>query len=453
MSRKIKLTEEGLYRFIKTIVEQVEDDYYKMTPKEYTDLMVLTSYNGNSVTNLKKFGGKPLWITDDLNLANTPTTSLGNIGYIDGYLNISNTMVSDISNIKVQSYITDYGSPREKKREIAELNNKKETMNEYRDGDDWNLEKEDELGMKAQALLEYLVNKEGDLKVLDEDDKEKLSVLIKKKEDLEAQYEDEDRGGDPDENIKILNAIEEVEEEIDELTEDVADVYDMYPINYGYYGLTQFDVLLPGFKDREYTVGTEDEMESSALDYAKNLIDDIGVDGFRQGFIDDYINEDEVLYYFREHYEDAIANEPDNYFSEEDFELTSEEEERKEQLESEIEEYEERLRNMDDSDSIEYEQTQDHIEALQEELDSIEVDMEPSQDMIDNKVDSMLRDVKRNLTSYMSDFGLDVAEYIDTDDLAQGLVDADGWGMMNGYDGTYDDVVINNTIYYIMRVG
>jgi len=453
MSRKIKLTEEGLYRFIKTIVEQVEDDYYKMTPKEYTDLMVLTSYNGNSVTNLKKFVGKPLWITDDLNLANTPTTSLGNIGYIDGYLNISNTMVSDISNIKVQSYTTDYGSPREKRREIAELNNKKETMNEYRDGDDWNLEKEDELGMKAQALLEYLVNKEGDLKVLDEDDKEKLSVLIKKKEDLEAQYEDEDRGGDPDENIKILNAIEEVEEEIDELTEDVADVYDMYPINYGYYGLTQFDVLLPGFKGREYTVGTEDEMESSALYYAKNLIDDIGVDGFREGFIDDYINEDEVLYYFREYYEDDISNEPDIYFSEEDFELTSEEEERKEQLESEIEEYEERLRNMDDSDSIEYEQPQDHIEALQEELDSIEVDMEPSQDMIDNKVDSMLSDVKRNLTSYMSDFGLDVAEYIDTDALAQGLVDADGWGMMNGYDGTYDDVVINNTIYYIMRVG
>jgi len=452
MSRKIKLTEEGLYRFIKTIVEQVEDDYYKMTPKEYTDLMVLTSYNGNSVTNLKKFGGKPLWITDDLNLANTPTTSLGNIGYIDGYLNISNTMVSDISNIKVQSYTTDYGSPREKKREIAELNNKKETMNEYRDGDDWNLEKEDELGMKAQALLEYL-EQEGDIKVLDEDDKEKLSVLIKKKEDLEAQYEDEDREGDPDENVEILNTIEEVEEEIDELTEDVADVYDMYPVNYGYYGLSQFDVLLPGFKGREYTVGTEDEMESSVLDYAKNLIDDLGVEGFRSGFIDYYINEDEVLDYFRDFYENDISNEPDVYFSDDDFELTSEQEERKEQLESEIEEYEERLRNIDDSDSTEYEQTQDHIDYLQEELDNIEVDMEPSQDMIDNKVDSMLKDVENDITSYMSDFGLSVEDYIDKDALAQGLVNDDGWGMMNGYDGTYDNVVINNNRYYVMRVG
>ena len=452
MSRKIKLTEEGLYRFIKTIVEQVEDDYYKMTPKEYTDLMVLTSYNGNSVTNLKKFGGKPLWITDDLNLANTPTTSLGNIGYIDGYLNISNTMVSDISNIKVQSYTTDYGSPREKKREIAELNNKKETMNEYRDGDDWNLEKEDELGMKAQALLEYL-EQEGDIKVLDEDDKEKLSVLIKKKEDLEAQYEDEDREGDPDENVEILNTIEEVEEEIDELTEDVADVYDMYPVNYGYYGLSQFDVLLPGFKGREYTVGTEDEMESSVLDYAKNLIDDLGVEGFRSGFIDYYINEDEVLDYFRDFYENDISNEPDVYFSDDDFELTSEQEERKEQLESEIEEYEERLRNIDDSDSTEYEQTQDHIDYLQEELDNIEVDMEPSPGMVDDKVDSMLDDIRNNITSYMSDFGLSIEDYIDKDALAQGLVDEDGWGMMNGYDGTYDDVVVNNTRYYVMRVG
>jgi hypothetical protein len=452
MSRKIRLTEEGLYRFIKTIVEQVEDDYYKMTPKEYTDLMVLTSYNGNSVTNLKKFGGKPIWITGDLNLANTPTTSLGNIGYIDGNLDISRTSVSDVSNTKVKGYVSDYGSPREKRRELEELNNKKETMNEYRDGDDWSLEKEDELGMKAQALLEYL-EQEGDIKVLDEDDKEKLSVLIKKKEDLEAQYEDEDREGDPDENVEILNTIEEVQEEIDGLTEDVADVYDMYPGNYSYYGLSQFEVLLPGFKGREYSVGTEDEMETSALEYSKNLVDDMGVEGFRSGFIDGYINEDEVLDYFRDFYENDIANEPDVYFSEEDFELTSEQEERKEQLESEIEEYEERLRNIDDSDSTEYEQTQDHINYLQEELDNIEVDMEPSQDMIDNKVDSMLEDVENDITSYMSDFGLSIEDYIDKDALAQGLVDEDGWGMMNGYDGTYDDVVVNNTRYYVMRVG
>jgi hypothetical protein len=452
MSRKIRLTEEGLFRFIKTIVEQVEDDYYKMTPKEYTDLMVLTSYNGKAITNLKKFEGKPLWITGNLNLSNTPTTSLGNIGYIEGNLDISRTSVSDVSNTKVKGYVSDYGSPREKRRELEELNHKKQTMNEYRDGDDWNLEQEDELGMKAQALLEYL-GQEGDVKVLDEDDKEKLSVLIKKKEDLEAQYEDEDREGDPDENLKILNTIEEVQEEIDELTEDVADVYDMYPGDYSYYGLSQFEVLLPGFKGREYSVGDEDEMESSALDYAKNLIDDIGVDGFRSGFIDYYINEDEVLDYFRDFYENDISNEPDVYFSDDDFELTSEQEERKEQLESEIEEYEERLRNLDDSDSTEYEQTQDHIDYLQEELDNIEVDMEPSQDMIDNKVDSMLKDVENNITSYMSDFGLDIAEYIDKDALAQGLVDEDGWGMMNGYDGTYDDVVINNTRYYVMRVG
>lgn len=452
MSRKIRLTEEGLYRFIKTIVEQVEDDYYKMTPKEYIDLMVLTSYNGKSVTNLKKFGGKPLWITDDLNLANTPTTSLGNIGYIDGYLNISNTMVSDISNIKVQSYTTDYGSPIERKREIAELNDKKETMNEYRNGDDWNLEKGDELGMKAQALLKYL-EKEGDVEFLDDDDKEKLSVLIKKKEDLEAQYEDEDREGDPDENVEILNTIDEVQEEIDELTEDVADVYDMYPTNYGFYDLTQFEVLLSGFKNQEYTVGTDDEMESSVLEYTNELIDDIGVNGFREGFINDYIKEDEVLDYFRSYYEDDIATEPDIYFSDDDFELTSEQEERKEQLKSEIEEYEERLSNIDDSDSTEYEQTQDHIDYLQEELDNMEIDMEPSQDMIDDMVESRLRDVENNLTSYMSEFGLNIEDYIDIDDLAQGLADEDGWGSMNRYDNTYDDVVINNTRYYIMRVG
>jgi hypothetical protein len=451
MSRKIRLTEKELYRFIKTIVEQVEDDYYKMTPKQYVDLMVLTSYNGSSITSLKKFMGKPLWITGTLDLSNTPTNSLGNIGRIDGNLNISYTNVSKLPKMEITGYISDYGSPIQKKREIEELNNKKQTMNQYRDGDDWSIEKGDELGLKAQALLKYLVDS-GEVETLDEDDEEKLKVLTKKKEDLESLYDDEERDGDPDENVEILNTIEEIEEEITELTDNKIDVYDLYPYGYGYHDLTQFEVLSPGFKDQEYTVGSDDEMDSSALEYAKDLIDDIGVDGFRSGFIDYYINEDEVLDYFRDYYENDIANEPDIYFSDDDFELTSEQEERKEQLESEIEEYEERLRNMDDSDSTEYEQTQDHIEYLQEELDNIEVDMEPSQEMIDNKVDSMLDEVRYNIKSYMSDFGLDISEYVDKDALAQGLVDEDGWGMMNGYNGNYDNVYINDDSYNIMRI-
>ena len=46
---------------------------------------------------------------------------------------------------------------------------------------------------------------------------------------------------------------------------------------------------------------------------------------------------------------------------------------------------------------------------------------------------------------------MDVKEYIDTDDLAKGLANSEGYGMMASYDGTYDTEYVNNEPYYIIR--
>ena len=91
------------------------------------------------------------------------------------------------------------------------------------------------------------------------------------------------------------------------------------------------------------------------------------------------------------------------------------------------------------------------IESLQEELDSIEVDTEPTEEMIENKVAELVRDVRRDPLDYLKNYGLPIKEYIDGDALAQGLVDSDGWGIMNSYDGKYDSEEVNGVTYYIMR--
>ena len=455
MGRKLKLTESELHKVIRRIVEQSDDMYYRITPEDYLDMMKYASYNGDVFAKMKKYGGKPLYIEGSLDLSGLPVTNLGPIAYVDGKLDISRTKVSNIGDLKAKSYISDYGSPREKLREKAELERKKSEMDSIRGNDEWNVKTNtsgvDDVGLKANALLLWLED-EGDIKVLDEDDKEKLSILIKKKEDLESHYEDEDRESDPDENLKILNTIEEIEEEIDELTSDVADVYDLHPKSYDHYGLQEFEVLVSGFKDRGYTVGTYEEMDGAALEYAKGYVDEVGVEGFSEGFIEDYLDIDAIVDMAREDYEYQIRDYPDGYFSEEDFELTPEQEERKEQLESEIEIYEERLMDIEDSDSTEYEQTQDHIDSLQEELDNIEVDTEPTEDMIDNKVEEYLYDVRRDPLDYLKNLGIDVKEYVDIDSLAEGLVNTDGWGIMSSYDGNYDEINFNGTDYYIMRI-
>ena len=453
MSNKIVLTNKDLHQIVKQIKEQVEGDYYKISPEEYIQLMSLGSYHGKAITKMKKFQGKPLWITGDLNLSNTPTDSLGNVGYVDGSLNISNTNVSNITGTKVKSWVSDSNSPRERFREKEELNAKLTIQESLREEDEWNLSNGDETGEKAHALFDNLVNN-GEIEPLSEEDIEKLTILRRKLQDLEQEYEGLD---DNDERAyELQDAIDETQSEIDELEENNVDVYMMYPQpRYTHYGLQQFEVLIPGFKNNEYTVGTEEEMDDAALQYAKNYIDDVGAEGFNESFIEDYLDVDAIVNMAEEDYEYQIRDYPDSYFSDDDYELTSEQEQRIEQLESQIEDLEIQQNELDtdreDYDEL-YEDFQNHIDALQEELDSIEVDTEPTEEMIENKVYELVRDVKRDPLDYLKNYGLPIKEYIDEDALAQGLVDSDGWGVMNGYDGQYDSEEVNGVTYYIMRV-
>jgi hypothetical protein len=452
MNKRIQLNEKQLKQYIKRLTEEVEGEYYKISPEEYIELMRYGSYHGKAITKMKKFQGKPLWITGDLNLDSTPTDSLGNVAYVDGNLNISRTKVSTIEGTKVKGYVSDYSSPREKIRERQELNAKLGEQESLRDSDEWELTNGDEIGEKAHALFDNLVNV-GEVEPLLDDDKEKLIILRRKLQDLEREYEELD---DNDDRVSdVQDAIDETQSEIEELEENNVDVYMMYPHpRYRHYGLQQFEVLISGFKDREYTVGTEEEMDEAALAYAKSYIDDVGADGFNESFIEDYLDVDAIVNMAEEDYDYQVRDYPDSYFSDSDYELTYEQEQRIEQLESQISDLEEQLMDLDSDDENYYEYGKDienQIDTLQEELDSIEVDTEPTEDMIDTKVAELVRDVRRDPLDYLKNYGLDIKEYIDEDALAQGLVDSDGWGVMNGYDGQYDSEEVNGVTYYIMR--
>ena len=452
MSRKLRLTESELYKVIKQIIKETEDEYYRISPEDYLDVMRYASYNGNVFRKMKQYGGKPLYITGDLDLGGKDVKDIGPIAYIDGSLDIRNTKVGDLGDLRVKKYISDSGSPRERIRERQELNAKLGEQESLRDSDEWALEQGDETGEKAHALFDNLVNN-GEIEPLSDEDIEKLTILRRKLQDLEQEYKGLD---DNDERAyELQETIDETQTEIEELEENNADVYMMYASRYTHYGLQQFEVLISGFRDREYTVGTEEEMDAAALQYAVSYIDDVGADGFSESFIEDYLDVDAIVRMAEEDYEYQVRDYPDSYFSDDDYELTSEQEQRIEQLESQIEDLEQQKLELDSDDDNYYDYEEDldnQIEALQEELDSIEVDTEPTEDMIENKVYELVRDVKRDPLDYLRNYGLDFKEYIDEDALAQGLVDSDGWGIMNSYDGQYDTEEVNGITYYIMRV-
>ena len=452
MGKKLILTESELHKVIRRIIEETEDEYYRISPEDYLDVMTYASYNGNVFRKMKQYGGKPLYITGDLDLSDKDVTDIGPIAYVDGYLNIRNTNVSNIGNLKSKSHIYDSGSPREKIRERQELNAKLGEQESLRDSDEWMLERGDDTGEKAHALFDNLVNT-GEIEPLSDDDKEKLIILRRKLQDLEQEYEGLD--DNDDRAYELQETIDETQTEIEELEENDVDVYMMYPHpRYTHYGLQQFEVLIPGFKNNEYTVGTEEEMDDAALAYAKSYIDDVGADGFSESFIEDYLDVDAIVNMAEEDYDYQIRDYPDSWFSESDYELTYEQEQRIEQLESQIEDLEQQKLELDSDDENYYDYEEDldnQIEALQEELDSIEVDTEPTEEMIENKVNELVRDVRRDPLDYLKNYGLPIKEYIDEDALAKGLIDSDGWGIMNGYDGQYDSEEVNGITYYIMR--
>jgi len=450
MNKRIQLNEKQLTQYIKRLTEEVEGEYYKISPAEYIELMKYGSYHGKAITKMKKFQGKPLWITGDLNLDSTPTDSLGNVGYIEGNLNISRTNISSIEGTKVKGYVSDYGSRRERIREKQERDAKLVKQESLREDEAWDLTTGDETGEKAHALFQWLENN-GDIEPLSDDDKEKLIILKRKLQDLEREYDETE---DDDRITELTDAIDETQEEIEELEENNVDVYMMYPTKYSFYGLQQFEVLIDGFKDREYTVGTEEEMDDAALEYSKHYIDAVGLDGFNDSFIDDYLYVDAIVNMAEEDYDYRIRDYPDSYFSDEDYELTYEQEQRIEQLESQIADLEQQRLELDSDDENYYDYDEDlenQIEALQEELDSIEVDTEPTEEMIEDKVAELVRDVRRDPLDYVKNYRLNIKDYIDEDALAQGLVDSDGYGVMNSYDGNYDYENVNGVTYYIMR--
>ena len=460
MKKVLRISETKLTRVISRIVEQLEGEYYKISPEEYLDLLKLSGYHARGISKLPKFGGKKLYITGTLNLSSLPIDDLGNVGFIDGSLDISRTNIGDISGIEVKGYVRDYGSKREKIRIAAELRKKRNEADERRRENEWDPETTDDEGLKANALFEWLVN-EGELVTATDEEKEELKTLQEKLDELQEKYDSDEL--ESEEVSSLYDEISEIEERIDEITANYVDVYELVKLYYGHYGLDQFEVLsLPG---REYTVATESEMDDAALVYAKSYIDDVGVEGFNRGFVDDYIDEDAIKEYIEDFYRSDVQESPESYFSDDDFQLTEEQEERKEQLETYISEMEDMKSELEDeqneldSDGDEYSEIQEkldeideNIEKAQDELDSIEPETEPTDEMIEEKVQEFVDDRMGDPIGFLREFGLDLGEYIDKDALAQGLVDADGYGVMNSYDGTYDTIDFNGETYYIMRV-
>jgi hypothetical protein len=314
-----------------------------------------------------------------------------------------------------------------------------------------------EEGLKAHALLKYLENND-DVEVKTNEDRIEIQRLKDEIERLESEYDNSE-----DVRTDLLTQIEELEDELDDY-DSYIDVYNIIPAG-TFYDTTEFEVINADLDNRRFAVGDEDEMQSSAYDAVESLIDDIGYEGFNSGFAKEHIDTEAVISYAEEVYDDDVRNNPDVYFDDSERELSNKQEEKIEILKMRISQTQELISNLEDTKDGENEENDEIVDEKVEELEDLiveyddeiqEIEDSPEgdfpQDMIDEKVEELVKDVKYDPESFMSEFGLEWEEYIDKDEFIQGVIDTDGYGIVNGYDGNYDEIRVNDTLFYVMRI-
>lgn len=325
---------------------------------------------------------------------------------------------------------------------------------ERRASDEWNLNGNcPKVGLEAHAVLAFLVD-EGEVEELTDEEKFRISELYKKIEEIEQSNSDEDIG--------------ELENEIFEIKSGKIDVYDIIPIG-EYIYMTEFQVInAPGIEGNTYIAGDDYDTHRTAKSYLEDIIDDTGLEGFSRRFLIDHIDEEEVERYARDMYTDFVYEEPDSYVSSEYRQLSTAQEEeisiykRKiSQYESMIEQYNLFLNSKEYDENVK-KQIIGKINEFEELIDTLNSDIEyiegdPDGDYtdegIEDAIDTLVDDAIRDSYSFITEYGLELKNFIDQEGLIDAIIDSDGYGHTLGrYDGNMPYFRIKGETIYVARV-
>ena len=337
------------------------------------------------------------------------------------------------------------------------LHQREEEAQERRLEGEWTLDENcPEEGLKAHALLDWLVDN-NDVDVWTKEERDEVIRLQNEIERLQSEYDNSE-----DVQTELLDEISDLEDEIEQLSENKIDVYNIIPTG-SFYDTTEFEVINAGLDDRRYAVGTEDEMQSSCESSVENLIDDIGYEGFNSSFARSHIDVDAVVSYAENVYEDDVRDNPEVYLDENERQISDQQREKIEILKMRISQTEELISNLEEHlDGPNSEEIEEKIDEYQDMISEYESDIEDIEnspegefpdEMIEEKVQELVDDVRSDPEYFMNDYGLNWADYVDKDAFIQDVIDTDGFGhTLNSYDGNADEVTVQDELFYVMRI-
>ena len=496
MKKVLKLTESNLINLIKNIIKEQDEEEVIISPEEYYTLLKNVYYQAHAIPKLRPFRGKKLVIDGSLDFKpfkdEIHLTDLGNIK-VNGSVDISYTKIKSLDDVEATGTKRYWQTPYERVIQARKQKAKKDVQDSKREDGEWNLNDTDETGERANAAFLYAIGR-GELRELDDDQKEELQNLKTRLSDLEQQMEDEE---DEERYDELTDEFNEVQEEIDNLSgDDVVDVYDFYPSG-SHYDMSSFESLSTGY---DYAVGTISEADDSMETYYEEMLDR-PKEYFSNEHLSNYIDGDKVKDYFEDAVEDWVRDSPDSYGVEN--QLSDDQEEEIWLLEMEkwvyenegvrapisdptkeegnvfdfLDEEENRFQYKKEASGwilykegavvsphqiYDDENTDEHQEARDERISDIEYEIQeikdnpdgdPSDEDIQDAVEDYLDNIERNPLSFLENMGYtDFSDFLNIDEIKDDLLSQADYGeTLNGYDGQYEEITINGTDYIVMR--
>ena len=402
----------SIKKFFKNYIVEQDENLVSISPEDYLEILENVGGIAERISNLKPYRGKGIVITGPINVSNYKNIGpLTGVVRVMGRLDISNTNVSNLNGIRVDAYVSDYGSSMWKIKMQKELNEKLSDLDEKRREDEWNVENQDDESERTEAVYKYL-NQHGDVDMVEDD-------------------------------------------EGNEVPEDKYYINPNGRATYGYGKQYEWLGGGNGFNPNTYDVYTEDEADSAARQYVEQLIDDAGIDSFSSWAFNEALNDKQWYNWLYDFYDDDVRNSPENFDI--PLELSNQQMKQVQQLQSNIDSLNKRLESENLPDE-KYEEIEVKIEGLVEIIQEINDDPQGDYDesSIENEITSRVDDYQNDIQGFIDIYGFDknfIMDFIDLDKLTETVVSSDGYGnMLNSYDGDYDTFNINGTEYYVMRV-
>jgi hypothetical protein len=225
-----------------------------------------------------------------------------------------------------------------------------------------------------------------------------------------------------------------------------------------YYQMDSFDVDGIG-----YAIGTDDETNDSCYEYLEDLIKTEGINFFNKEFLKSHIDTKMVIDYADDYFRHDVYDSPESYFEPNQRNLSHKQIEqveilqmRKERLENGIQKFENIMGGENNewmlSKIYEFNELIEEYELEIEDIES-DPDGEFPDELIEDQISNLLRDVERRPISFLDEYGFEYYEFIDKDSLMEDVIESDGYGQLLGrYDGEAHEVMENGELFYIIRI-